>query len=79
MAERVHIYHRTPSRCPACGAPVRLRWTPEGKKALAKALASSELRDDVVVETYQCARRLKDGSLCNHRVDIKVRDWREIG
>jgi hypothetical protein len=57
---------------------MRLRITPEGKRVLAKILALDGVRDEDVVQTYQCARRLPDGGLCNELVEIKAGDWRRI-
>ena len=76
---RVRVLQRSPARCHKCGAPVRLRMTEDGYKTLVRALDNADLGDDTVLQTYQCARRLPDGTLCNALVEIRVRDWKEIG
>lgn len=75
---KVRILHRVPVRCDDCGAPIRMRITDDGYRALVKVLDDPNLGDDTVLQTYQCARRLPDGSLCNGMVYIRVRHWREI-
>jgi hypothetical protein len=55
-----------------------LRYTPEAEKLLAKAVGDPEITPETVLLTYQCARRLPDGTLCNELVDIKLRHWREM-
>lgn len=55
-----------------------MRITDDGYRALVKVLDDPNLGDDTVLQTYQCARRLPDGSLCNGMVYIRVRHWREI-
>jgi len=72
----VRIYQMLPVRCKECGAPVRMAMTQAGKEALAKAIAVSNLQDDEVLQSYQCARKRPDGSLCNALVEIKARHWR---
>jgi len=46
-------------------------------RMLAHALTDPEIGPDDVIQTYQCARLLRDGSLCNTLVEIRLRHWRE--
>lgn len=76
--KRVLVYHPLPVRCRECGAPMRLRLTQDGKKALEKAVEVSQFGDEVVLQTYQCARKLPDGNLCNGLVEIRVKHIKRV-
>jgi hypothetical protein len=45
---------------------------------LALAKKSNQIGPETVIQTYQCARVLKDGTLCNELVEIKLRHWKEL-
>ena len=68
--------YRLSARC-VCGAPVRMRNFTRAVELLVLAMERGHLDPDEVLQTYQCARILKDGELCNHLVEIKARHWYE--
>lgn len=37
-----------------------------------------QIGPDDVLQTYQCARVERDGSLCNALVEIRVKHWKEM-
>lgn len=59
-------------RCPACGAPPRIRTVPNVDRILAGD------PEDIVL-SYQCARKMRDGSLCNEPYEIRVKHFSEAG
>lgn len=75
MVSRTQVWRLT-ARCPACGSAVRLRNTAHAMRMLDHAKADPQIADEDVIQTYQCARKHPDGSLCNELVEIKLRHWK---
>ena len=78
MVRRVRTFKFSGVRCRVCSAPMRLQNSALMIELLEIALDQVHTDPEGVLQTYQCARRAPDGSLCNALVEVRVRHWREI-
>lgn len=67
------------ARCPECHAPVRIRNTDVALRMLDLALREPDIDPESVIQTYQCAREMPNGKLCNAFVEIRLRHWKTYG